>query len=110
MVGPGSVRCLSRLVSAKCTSYTGRRRRTVAQVGAHHVHIRPGALENILGVCIQAAHGVHLLLHGRSLLSVGPQESGQSPPGRQEPSGGLCLRLFIYLFIDRLFFSFFFYI
>lgn len=38
----------------------------------NHVLFAPGVMENILGVCLQAVHGVRLLPHGRSLLSVGP--------------------------------------
>lgn len=43
-----------------------------------HDYISCGAMENILGVCFQTLYGVHLLPHGRIVLSVGPQVSGQS--------------------------------
>ncbi|MEQ2242750.1 hypothetical protein ILYODFUR_039178 [Ilyodon furcidens] len=47
-------------------------------IGHGHVFVQCGAVDNILGVCFQAVHGVHLLPHSRSVLSVGPQVSGQS--------------------------------
>lgn len=55
-----------------------------------HVSDSCGGMGDILGVRFHAVHGDHLLPHSRTVLSVGPQVSGQIPWLLYSVSFSLC--------------------
>lgn len=69
-------------------------------------------MDNLLGVCFQTLYGVHLLPHGRIVLSVGPQLSGQSLRsrlGNNDRTISVRVRVRVMLFCLILFFVFVFF-